>query len=136
MKAHAQSPEPSQKKPSLESLDQLRWQHRIILVSQPESCDEDISNLRSSVAEVLDRDILWFAFCAGGVATNFSGTLGEGFTQRVQQKYFDGDQPIAVLIGKDGGVKNQASSLDLIALNQQIDTMPMRQREMREKASQ
>ena len=120
----------------LESLNDLRWKNRIILVSHPTSCETEITRLRKADAEVLDRDILWFALCPNELTTNFTGTIGESFSADLIKTYFGEDRTGAVLIGKDGGIKNQAKSLNLIALNQQIDTMPMRQEEMREKANQ
>jgi hypothetical protein len=35
-----------------------------------------------------------------------------------------------LLIGKDGGIKARADDLDLAALFERIDAMPMRRREM------
>lgn len=118
---------------ALESVEEMRWRHRVILVQSDQSCDGEIKTLQEANDEITDRHILWFVFCGEIVETNFSGNLSEDFARNTKSKYFSGSSSEAVLIGKDGGVKNRAQSLDLLALNQQIDTMPMRQREMREK---
>ncbi|WP_202405758.1 MULTISPECIES: DUF4174 domain-containing protein [Halomonadaceae] len=41
------------------------------------------------------------------------------------------DDVSVVLIGKDGGVKQRSRGLDVAGIFSLIDTMPMRQREMR-----
>lgn len=117
----------------LESLDQLRWKHRIILVRHSGNCDAEVSRLNAAKAEVVERDILWFAFCADNLTTNYLGTLGNRFKASIHMRYFNEDKTGALLIGKDGGIKNRAPSLNLTSLNQQIDAMPMRQQEIHQR---
>jgi len=120
--------------PSLDSLDDLRWSHRIILFR--DSVDPTLSakEFEKLNAEIIDRDILWFAFDNQNISTNYTGVLADPFLENIQQRYFRDERTALVLIGKDGGVKDASNLLDLPRIFALIDGMPMRRAEMRESA--
>lgn len=113
----------------LENLAQLQWSNRVIVVDasrQPAG-----TPLVSAEAEIDDRHILWFVLNGDAIKTNYKGELTGKFAHHLRRtlQLAPGE---AVLIGKDGGIKSRRGELDTAALFAQIDTMPMRQREMRE----
>ena len=81
--------------------------------------------------EIEDRDILWFIFTSSGLLTNYQKPIAESFIQDIEAQYFQDEAINAILIGKDGGVKNSAASIEFDPLFIQIDNMPIRQLEMR-----
>ena len=123
--AHAAGP--------LESLAQLQWSNRVIVVDA--SGQPATAPLVSAEAEVDDRHILWFVLNGDAIKTNYKGELSDKFAHHLRRtlQLAPGE---AVLIGKDGGIKSHRGQLDTAALFAQIDTMPMRQREMREQAGE
>ncbi len=116
---------------TLSSLDELRWEHRVLLVSADGPAQDAIKALREHADEVTDRDLIWFVLHREGVVTNFQGDLLEGFVQRVKERLGEGDR--VLLIGKDGGTKLRSTTLEPGIVFSLIDTMPMRQREMRQR---
>ncbi len=112
----------------LSDLEPLRWENRIILAwtDQPQTV---VKALKREHAAVQERDIVWFVFSGEETQSNYSGKLGNNFAAVVTDKY-QRDTPQVLLIGKDGGVKDDESELLLKSLFRQIDAMPMRQREM------
>lgn len=111
-------------------LEDLRWKNRIILVK--ESGDESLAQLQKSAKEIKDRDIIWFRSNDGKIETNFDGNLSENFVDYLETEYFEKFDENVFLIGKDGSIKSKDEKLDLKYYFGQIDSMPMRQREMRE----
>ncbi|UTF61820.1 DUF4174 domain-containing protein [Gilvimarinus sp. DA14] len=112
----------------LNDLAPLRWENRIILAwtDKPQAV---VKALRRESAAVQERDIVWFVFSDGATQSNYSGKLSDDFATVMTEKYHR-STPQVLLIGKDGGVKDDESELLLKSLFQQIDAMPMRQREM------
>ena len=116
----------------LDSLDDLRWNHRIILSLEQADHTATLNAFEGQIDEVIDRDILWFVFSEDAVQTNYRGPIAESFTGHIIDRYFQNERTQVILIGKDGGVKDVAEYLDLADLFQRIDGMPMRQAEMRQ----
>ena len=116
---------------TLKSITELKWQHRIILIKEDTSCDQHIKSLINAKLEINDRHILWFLICNNKLETNYAGTVDSDFVNNISNKFFVNNNDKAILIGKDGGVKRRTESLNLIGLFALIDTMPMRQSEMR-----
>jgi hypothetical protein len=112
----------------LTGLASLRWQHRIILVDA--QIPDAIERLREAQQAIDERDILWFVSHQGRLQSNYPGPLGDALTAEVQQRYFSRSNAAVFLIGKDGGLKASDQHFDLPRLFEQIDAMPMRQREM------
>lgn len=116
---------------ALKTLDALQWKHRLILVREEgTSAHEDLRRHRDQIEE---RHIVWFHLGGNGdeLATNYAGKLHDSLRDELDRLLGNADQ-CAILIGKDGGIKSRDDALDLVDYFRQIDSMPMRQREMRQ----
>ena len=118
---------------TLNSLADLRWKHRIILVD--EATERTASELEAHHAAIDERHILWFCEVNGQIRTNYQGELEDGFLRRLREEYFERTGFPVLLIGKDGGIKSRDQSLEIEDYLIQIDAMPMRQAEMARPAS-
>lgn len=113
----------------VENISEFEWQKRIILVLSDRNTDEDIALLKHADDEIHDRHIYWFVLQHNHVISNYPEQIDQKFVIEMK-KYFRNDGNNVLLIGKDGGIKNRSSTLDLGRLFALIDTMPMRQAEM------
>lgn len=123
----------------LTDLEALRWVNRVVVIhARGADAAAARTNLEAEAAGVAERDLLWFIIGDGPVVTNFDGSLGASFQERLRERYFTpaANGPRVVLLGKDGGVKSRSGDLDLEELFDRIDRMPMRQREIRERAAE
>ena len=122
----AQTPKP---KPVEQTLRASRWQKRVLLLAAPNAEQADFKQqkalLAAAGAELAARDFL--------VLEVLYNQLTEADRQFLTQQF--GLQPpqfAALLIGKDGGVKQQSrrpiAPADLFGT---VDKMPMRREEMR-----
>lgn len=121
---------PHKMKDKTENLSEFKWKNRIVLVR--ETGDAGLNQLREAAGEIKDRDVVWFRLKNGALETNFGGELSENFAENLENEYFEKFEADAFLIGKDGTVKSKDEKLDLKNYFEQLDSMPMRQREMRE----
>lgn len=115
----------------MNNLSDYQWKYRLILVQASSDTEGAVETLRSSRAEIDDRDIVWFVYAGSGVVSNqkaLSSSLESDIQALLEQSRSD---ERVLLIGKDGGIKSRESSLDLDAIFRRIDGMPMRIREMR-----
>lgn len=114
----------------LNKLEQLQWQNRVILVfsDRVEHYQQIFDDAES---QVKDRDIVWFIIDDKQVITNYSGKLSDRFGPLLHQQFKTASEEV-ILIGKDGGVKQRGKVLPINQLFDEIDTMPMRIREMQE----
>ncbi|MBX2850075.1 MAG: DUF4174 domain-containing protein [Acidiferrobacterales bacterium] len=115
---------------SLESLKQLTWKNRILLIKPKLQCEQEKAILLADRADIDDRDIVWFIFCGEEIETNYGAEISPSFAQETIEELFVRDDVTIILIGKDGGVKRRTDELDLVRLYELIDSMPMRQLEM------
>ena len=67
-------------------------------------------------------------FSAERLTSNYEGEISQSFVRDIHHKYFN-NQVKFVLIGKDGGIKDQQPVLRLNSTLALIDIMPMRQSE-------
>ena len=119
---------------ALESLAELKWKNRVVLLDAGENAGHFQDELTAADYEIVDRDILWFILVENGIATNYTGMVSPGFSSRIREDYFaDGSK--VVLVGKDGGVKYRHKTLELPDIFVRIDAMPMRQQEMQDNAN-
>jgi hypothetical protein len=120
-------------------LSQFQWKNRLLFLFAP-SRDHPLFNqlhqsLLSQKAEVADRDLIIFEILESGLSSMNKNDLDPQTAQWLRKKF---DTPLGnftlILVGKDGGVKlrrqSQTQLTDIFAL---IDSMPMRQEEMRRK---
>jgi hypothetical protein len=111
------------------NLDDLRWKERVVLIYAPEGSEKELARqqelLRSHGAEMVARDVTQIVLRNGAENAKLVDRFklsGRGFT--------------LLLIGKDGGEKLR--SHEVVAperICRLIDSMPMRQEEMRERAN-
>ena len=113
------------------TLDDLQWDYRVVAVFTPtDTTGQETADALSNTVGIAERDIAWFVITPDGTQSNLSTSIDRASLTALHQA--DGFE--AVLVGKDGGVKSrQTDELDVDAFFGEIDTMPMRQREMREK---
>jgi len=114
----------------LKSLDDLEWNHRILVIRADES---EVEALQAELAleeeGIVDRDMVWFIRTPDRMISNYPGAVSEDFSvdpmmERIRYRR-------AALIGKDGLVKSFYPRLNLEAVFSLIDSMPMRRAEMR-----
>lgn len=119
-------------------LSDYRWENRLLLVFAPSQENDDyqkqLEELNSNREGVLDRD-LKIVHLFSDDASNIDGQqIDDKSTEGIYKKYeVTPGQYTVILIGKDGTEKLRTGNLltnkELFGL---IDSMPMRQREMRE----
>ncbi len=117
----------------VQRLSQFQWQNRVIVVDASGDAAPTLDVLRDNREDINERDIVWFVLDGAALHTNHAGGASADFagTLRSQFRLKPGE---AVLLGKDGGLKSRSPDLDTALLFALIDTMPMRQREMRERS--
>jgi len=108
-----------------------KWQKRLVLLCTPTADNAEYKQQKSLLAQdakaVQERDIQVVDLVANQLSAADKEHLG-------QQLKVSLDQFTVLLIGKDGGVKlRQTEPLITQRLFGTIDTMPMRQQEMRKK---
>ena len=120
-------------------LNAYQWENRLLLLFASSEEDQAYLTLKKEIdrqaMEVKDRDLLIFYVLERGES-------------RLDQKHLSPDQALflkkhlsvasgrftIILIGKDGGEKiRQESAVDLKEIFAIIDTMPMREQEMKKK---
>lgn len=120
----------------LNNLTSLRWEFRIILVyAESPLAAHAVANLEEFAADIDDRDIAWFVIDENGLKSNYRGKLDPDLRSALMGAWFS---PVlrttaVLLIGKDGRVKSQSEDLDLEEIFDDIDSMPMRRAEMRQR---
>ena len=115
--------------PMLSDLESLEWKNRIIVVNEASDIEEAWQLLDEQVAEIDDRDIIWFILNDDSALTNYPGQLSGEFVRNMRAR-LSPVQGKVILIGKDGGIKYRSDYLDLEAIFSEIDVMPMRQFEI------
>ena len=115
----------------LADLKDLIWQNRIIVANSEQSSDKLTDLFSQESSGIIDRDVIWFVFSDDELKTNYQGAVSPSLISQVKSQYQLRDNEV-ILIGKDGGLKERISGLDLDRLFGDIDRMPMRVREMRE----
>ena len=115
--------------PMLSDLDSLEWRNRVIVVNETKNEGDSLQLLKERVAEIDDRDIIWFIIKDDLAYTNYTGQLSREFVSNMRER-FGAVQDKVILIGKDGGIKSQSDYLNLESIFSEIDAMPMRRLEM------
>lgn len=122
-------------------LEQHRWQHRVLLLFAPDSCQtafqQQLDLLTQKNAEVTDRHLVFYQiFTENGRSPD--GKALEKSTVKATRRHMDVAEGawVLVLIGKDGTEKKRWTRVtppeEIFAL---IDAMPMRRAEMRRSGS-
>ena len=111
----------------IKNISELKWKNRIIIF---QGNLEDLAQIKSLNAEITERHIIWFAHINEQYHSNYSKSISEVVYKSIFNHYIS-DQNKSLLIGKDGLVKSRNPKLILQKYFRQIDSMPMRQAEMR-----
>ena len=123
-------------------LKDYQWKNRLILAFSPSPEDSGYIALEKEIAvqadEVIDRDILVFYILENGEVKMGESSLQTGAGDYLRESFSISPGTFTVLlIGKDGGIKlRREGGVELDEIFSRIDTMPMRQQEMREKSQQ
>ena len=111
--------------PKLSNLDSLEWKNRVVILNEIKNQDKSLQLLKEQVAQIDDRDIIWFSIKDNLVLSNYKGDLSSEFVTKIREK-FSHLQNKVILIGKDGGIKSQSDYLNLEDIFSEVDSMPMR----------
>jgi hypothetical protein len=123
-------------------LKDYQWKNRLILAFSPSTKDKGYRAFAKDIAlqaeEVVDRDLLVFRLLETGEVRLGETSLPTGSGDYLRESFSIRPGRFTVLlIGKDGGVKlRREGGVELGEIFSLIDSMPMRQREMREKSKQ
>jgi predicted transcriptional regulator len=124
------------------NFEDYQWQNRLLLLFAPNSKTgtyvEQLRFFAEQPNEIIDRDLLIISLFGQEMGRLDNHSISMSAANAAREKFNVAEDSFALLlIGKDGGVKfrsDQAASPDQIfAL---IDSMPMRQQEMRERQVQ
>ena len=122
------------------TLAQHRWNHRVLVLSAPAADDANLGRMRREVAATDDafteRDMTLVTLLDHGTSTAGSAVLTteEVACLRSEAGVYAGSFAMR-LIGKDGGIKRSSDiAVSIEAIYKQIDAMPMRQSEARERS--
>ena len=121
-------------------LTQFQWKNRLLFIFAEDASHPLFKDLQSQIeaekAEVDDRDLIVFEVPANGPARMGTTNLDRQQADSLRN-HFDlpSDTFSLILVGKDGGIKlKRSDQVDLTEIFGLIDSMPMRQREMRQKS--
>ena len=121
-------------------LAQFQWKNRLLFLFAEDANDPFFKNLQSQIraqkAEVDDRDLIVFEVPAQGPARMNTSPLDQKEADSIRNHFaVPGDAFSLILVGKDGGIKlKRSDQVDLREVFGLIDSMPMRQSEMRQKS--
>ena len=122
--------------------EEYRWNKRPLFVFSPtverEDYQKQLRDLSSKEEGVEDRDMVVHLVLEEGNSFVEDLPLGKEAVRQLQEKFeIDPADLVIILVGKDGGVKLRKEEYtpmsDIFDL---IDSMPMRQREMKEKSNE
>jgi hypothetical protein len=120
-------------------LTDYRWKHRLLFIFAPSTTDATFLTLDKRLAqtaiEIEDRDMIIFRIFENSPSRVSDKPLPSGDDAALRRRFgIETGQFTVVLVGKDGGVKLVAHrDVDLQSIFNLIDSMPMRQQEMRDK---
>jgi hypothetical protein len=120
-------------------LTQFQWKNRLLFLFAPDSNNPLFKNLQNKImaqrAEVKDRDLVVFEVLERGPSRMNTAPIDRQAADSIRDRFSVPQNTFSlILVGKDGGIKlkrhDQASLEEVFEL---IDSMPMRQNEMRQK---
>lgn len=119
-------------------LDQHAWRDRLLVIAAPTQGDPGVQQQRAVIKKradaIADRQLRVFElFEDGGTRDGIALTPAE--TAQLRKRFGIGEtERVMLLVGYDGGIKRRSSvDTDLRIFFLDIDNMPMRQAEIREK---
>lgn len=120
-------------------LTQFQWKNRLLFLFAPDGSHPLFKNLQSQIvaqkAEVEDRDLVVFEVLAQDSSRMKTTSLDRQQADSIRDHFAVPRNIFSlILVGKDGGIKlKRNDQIDLGAVFELIDSMPMRQDEMRQK---
>jgi hypothetical protein len=120
-------------------LGEYKWKSRLLLIFSPSESHPDYMaqkiELEEQMAEVEDRDLIVFTVLEEGESLIGGSSVGDTAAESLRNQFgIESGQHTVILMGKDGGEKLRSTGHvpmeDIFSL---IDSMPMRQTEMRER---
>ena len=121
-------------------LTQFQWKNRLLFLFAEDANDPLFKNLQSQImaqkTEIDDRDLIVFEVPAQGPARMNTSPLDPKEADSIRNHFaVPSDAFSLILVGKDGGIKlKRSDQVDLREVFGLIDSMPMRQSEMRQKS--
>ena len=121
-------------------LSQHLWKNRLLFLVSDSTADPPLSAQREAIetlrTEVVDRDLVVFElFAASGNVDSQVLSAEDVAGLRRQLGVAPGDRQL-ILVGLDGGIKRRGElETELQVVFEQIDGMPMRRQELRERDS-
>lgn len=118
-------------------LDDLRWKQRVLLVFAPDDSHphfkQQLQRWQRAEDGMKERDLVWVPLVAGKPTTVLGMDLGSDVQRSLRIRYrANANSFTVVLLGRDGGEKlHRTEPVEAIDLFRLIDSMPMRQQEMR-----
>ena len=122
-------------------LSDYRWKHRLLFIFAPSTTDAAFlaldKRLAQTALEIEDRDMVIFRIFENSPSRVSDKPLPPGDDETLRRRFgIETGRFTVVLVGKDGGVKRVAHrDADLQSIFNSIDSMPMRQQEMRDMRS-
>ena len=125
---------PVYSKSALNTLSELEWENRLVLVKVDDS--DVVLALFNKYREAIDeRHIIWFVQNNNQLLSNYPGELSKSLKEEIGRYTIESDLGNMILIGKDGYVKSRNNGLNIESIFEQIDQMPMRRYEMQQQAN-
>jgi hypothetical protein len=114
-------------------LEDLQWKNRIVLVFE-EGIDSKVGVSESLLSQMQERKLAYF-FIDEGYKSNVEVNFSKAYLEDLKKKFkIEGNKSSWLLIGLDGGVKMKGQgNLDWDLIFRTIDSMPMRQSELKSK---
>ena len=121
-------------------LTQFQWKNRLLFIFAGDRSHPLFKDLQSQIAarkaEVEDRDLIVFEVPAQGPARMNTRPIDQKEADSIRNHFAVPSEAFSlILVGKDGGIKlKRSDQVDLREVFGLIDSMPMRQSEMRQKS--
>jgi hypothetical protein len=114
-----------------------QWENRLLLIFAPSAEEPDyralLEQIRAQESGIRERDVIVFQVLARGESRKGEASITKGAGDALRDRFnVKPNQFTVILVGKDGGEKlRRTSALDLRDVFGLIDSMPMRQEEMK-----
>ena len=121
-------------------LKQFQWKNRLLFLFAPDNNNPLFKNLQSEIktqkAEVEDRNLVVFEVLARGPSRMNTAPIDRQVADSIRDRFAIPHNTFSlILVGKDGNIKlSRQDRAHLEVIFALIDSMPMRQDEMRQKS--
>lgn len=124
------------------SLDSYKWNSRLLLVFAPEenspAYQRQMQLIEGQKAGFDDRDLVVVELLAQGTSRANGQSIDAPTAAKVRERFNVGSQEFGIiLVGKDGTAKRRDNTpVEPKVIFKEIDSMPMRQQEMRSRRTE